>query len=184
MWVIRQSATKLISVIFMVLFVVSCTSNSVRVDYNSAIDISELRLFNIISINENDQISADRLIMQTSNIIERNALVTSGPEAADATIELDHFIEERPNDSRFSIGLGTGSYGRSSSIGVGGSVDLPLGEDMISYAVVIVNIVVENRVAWTATHSIEIEAGKATGINDAQLKALEEIFEEYPHTLK
>lgn len=184
MQTVRQSPFTFFFMVFLVLFLASCTSNSVRVDYNSAIDISQLRSFNIVSINSNDQISAERLIMQTSYILDNNGLVTSDIEATDATIELDHFLEERPNDSRFSIGLGTGSYSRSSSVRVGGSIDLPIGEDMIPYAVVIVNVVVEDRVAWTATHSIEVKTGKATGINDAQLKALKEIFEKYPQTAK
>jgi len=182
MQVVQKNSIQLLTILLIIACLAGCTSNSVRVDYNSAIDVSKLRSFNIVSINNNDQISADRLIAKTSKILDNNELVTTVSGDADGIIELDHFIEERPNDSRFSIGLGTGSYGRSSSIGVGGSIDLPIGEDMLPYAVVIVNVVVDNRVAWTATHSIEIETDEATGINDAQLKALAEIFEKYPQT--
>lgn len=159
---------------------IGCSSNSVRIDYNSAIDLSKTKTFEVSSVNLEDPISASRLILQTTRILENNGLVPSQEGKVDAIFELDHFMEERPNDSRFSIGLGTGSYGRSGGIGVGGSVDLPLGEDLIPFAVVIVNVIANDTLAWTATHSVEVDPDKSTGFADAQQKALKEIFAKYP----
>lgn len=177
---------KALDLILVITWVVSCLALSgcanrpAMIDYDKQFDFSQLRSYSVESINPQDQLSANRLIEQTKDILSDKGYLIGDVGYVDGRVEIDHFIEERANDSRFSIGLGTGSYGRSSSIGVGGSVDLPMGADIIPYAVIRVNVLVDNRTVWSAIQSAEIDPDEPNSTSMVQTEIVNDIFAKYP----
>jgi len=166
--------------VMLVLVLSGCASRSALVDLDNNTDFTQLRSFYIYSVSYDDQIGAERMVSRAQLLFEKAGALLADGEFADASVEIEHFIEEQENDSRFSIGLGTGSYSRSGSIGVGGSVDLPVSNDLIPFAVVILKVKVENKVVWQGSQRIEVKKGDSQGIAKAQIEALNDILEEYP----
>lgn len=180
--------SKLFLVIFghlmLVLILSGCASRSALVDFDKNTNFNNLRSFYVYSISEEDQIGAARIVDRAQFLFaSKGALIAEG-EFYDASVEIDHFIEEQENNSRFSIGLGTGSYSRSGSISVGGSVDLPVSNDLIPFAVVILRVIVKDKVVWQGSQRVEVEEGGTQNIGLAQIEALDDILREYPLSKK
>jgi len=116
--------------LMLVLILSGCASRLALVDFDKNTNFNNIRSFYVYSVIEEGQIGAARIVDRAQFLFaSKGALITEG-EFYDASVEIDHFIEEQENNSRFSIGLGTGSYKRSGSISVGGSVDLLVSNDL------------------------------------------------------
>lgn len=138
--------------LMLMLILSSCASQSALVDFDKNTNFAQLKTYYIYSISDDDQIGAVRIVDQAQRLFEKKgALIVEG-EFADARVEIEHFMEEQENDSRFSIGLGTGSYGRSGSIG--GSVDLPISKNLIPYAVLMLRVLVKDNVVWQGSQGL------------------------------
>jgi hypothetical protein len=178
--VINKSAMAWVLVLLLFL-VTSCSSNSVRLDTDQSTDFSRFKSYAVVSISA-DTLGANRLVSATSEFIEQNGRLVGDREFVDAVIELNHYEERRPNQSRLSIGLGTGSYGRSGGIGVGGAVNVPLGDDMLPYVIVVMKVLVQKRLVWSASNSAAIDKGTNSATANAQLDALQGLLDVFPIT--
>ncbi|GAA0860151.1 hypothetical protein [Aliiglaciecola litoralis] len=166
--------------IFVVVFTAGCASNSVRIDTDQSTNFAQIKSYAVTSINPQDNLGADRLVNSLTDFLTQNGKLVGDPGFVDATIEIDHYEQQQPNQSRLSIGLGTGSYGRSGGIGVGGSVSVPWGDDMLLYAIVVMKVLVDDRLVWSASNSAEIDTDQPSGTGDAQLKALRGLLDVFP----
>jgi hypothetical protein len=170
--------------LILLLVLTGCTSRPALVDFDKNTNFNQLRSYYIYSTSDDDQIGAERIVDQAQLLFERKGALIADAEFADARVEIEHFIEELENDSRFTIGLGTGSYGRSGSIGVGGSVDLPVSNGLIPFAVVILRVIVKDKVVWKGSQRIEVKKGGPQSIGLAQVEALDDILRKYPLSKK
>jgi hypothetical protein len=170
--------------LILVLILSGCASRAALVGFDKNTDFSQLRSFYIYSVSDDDQIGAERIVDRAQLLFESKGALIADGEFVDANVEIEHFIEEQKNGSRFSIGLGSGSYGRSGSIGVGGSVDLPVSNDLIPFAVIAVRVIANEKVVWQGIQRVEVKKGESQGVANAQFEALDDILEEYPLSKK
>jgi hypothetical protein len=170
--------------VMLVLILTGCASRAALVDFDKNTNFNQLRSFYIYSVSDEDQIGAERIVDRAQFLFENKGALIAEGEFFDARVEIEHFIEEQENDSRFSIGLGTGSYGRSGSIGMGGSVDLPISKNLIPFAVVALRVLVQDKVVWQGSQRVEVKTGGDQGIGVAQIEALDDILREYPLSKK
>ncbi len=170
----------ILSNLIILLTLSACASRAVLVDFDKNTDFEQLKTYYIYSVSHDDQIGAERLVDHAQRLLENKGALIADAEYVDASVEIEHFIEEQEKESRLSIGLGTGSFGRSGSIGVGGSVNLPLSSDAILFAVVRLKVIVKNKVVWQGNQRIEVENGVAESMGLAQTIALSDILAEYP----
>lgn len=179
-----KSFLVIFSHLMLVLILTGCASRTALVDFDKNTNFNQLRSFYIYSVSDEDQIGAVRIVDRAQFLFENKGALIAEAEFSDASVEIEHYIEEQENDSRFSIGLGTGSYGRSGSISVGGSVDLPVSNDLIPFAVVILRVIVKDKVVWQGSQRVEVEKGGNQSIGLAQIEALDDILREYPLSKK
>jgi hypothetical protein len=104
--------------------------------------------------------------------------------ASDADIIVSYSIaaEEKPNNSRFSIGLGTGSYGGRGGASIGGSVSQPIGSDMLLFNTIQIDMRApqNQQLIWRGADSFEIKGDDAQAKADAAHKLVTRILAGFP----
>ncbi|GAA6186899.1 DUF4136 domain-containing protein [Aliiglaciecola sp. NS0011-25] len=163
-------------------FLSACSSNNIVMDTDQNTNFGTFKSYSVISRNVEDSLSANRIITQVSQFLEANNKLIGDLGYTDAVVELDHYIDYRDNDSSFSIGLGTGSYGRSGGVSVGGGVSLPIGSDQIPVAVVSMKVLVNDRLVWSATNSHDFKTDNSASLAKAQRVVVKELLERFPLT--
>lgn len=161
-----------------------CISNSLQLQHDQNVSFGEVLSYAVSSADPNPSLSSQKLIESTHEYLENNGKLMGDIGFVDAQIEIDHFEQERPNENRLSIGLGTGSYGRSGGISFGTAVSVPLGSDTIQHAVVVMRVLVEGNLVWAASSSKEIDGDNQSDLIVAQLEALEQLLRAFPITRK
>ncbi|GAB2687622.1 DUF4136 domain-containing protein [Aliiglaciecola aliphaticivorans] len=158
----------------------ACSSNNIVMDTDQNTNFGAFKSYSVVSRNQEDSLSANRLISQVSQFLEANNKLVGDVGYTDALVELDHYIDYRENDSSFSIGLGTGSFGRSGGVSIGGGVSLPIGADQISVAVVSMKVLINDRLVWSATNHHDFKTDNSASLAKAQTVAINELLERFP----
>ncbi|GAC15807.1 DUF4136 domain-containing protein [Aliiglaciecola lipolytica] len=174
------NATRIFILVTGLLVISACSSNNIVMDTDQNTNFTKIKSYSVMSRNTDDTLSAERLISQVSQFLQSNNKLVGDSGFTDAVIELDHYINYRDNDSSFSIGLGTGSFGRSGGVSVGGGVSVPIGSDQIPIAVVSMKVLVEGRLVWSATNSHDFKTDNASSMAKAQQEATSELLQRLP----
>ncbi|MEP4890079.1 MAG: DUF4136 domain-containing protein [Aliiglaciecola sp.] len=172
--------TLILSLGLALMFISACSSNNIVMDTDQNTNFGNFKSYSVISKNTEDSLSANRLISQVSQFLEANNKLIGDVGYTDAVVELDHYIDYRDNDSSFSIGLGTGSFGRSGGVSIGGGVSLPIGSDQIPVAVVSMKVLVNDRLVWSATNNHDFKTDNSGSLAKAQSVAIEQLLERFP----
>ncbi len=177
---IKHSLTYSLSLLVL-LNVLGCTSNSMQLHHDQNVSFADVDSYYVSSVNNQQDGITVALQQITLDFLDSHGKLVADIEAVDAHFEIDHYEQERPNDSHLSIGLGTGSYGRSGGISIGTNVIVPIGADTLLYAGVTVRIMVAGNLVWSATSYREIAD---SDILKAKSEALSEIIANFPISRK
>lgn len=171
---------KKVLLICMFIGVTGCAKQAVTPDYDPDYNFSNIQQLTIVA-NDADGNPSHRHIalLLEQALIAANIKVSA---SSDIKLLVDAFIEERPNDQAVSIGLGTGTSSRNSSIGIGTSVRIPIGDDTVEWQVIQLDLVDNNQVIWTARDDAKLKVKDGKGRHEAQQYIIGRLLENFPLT--
>lgn len=178
-----KSITAITACLLMCLSLAACSSRP-YVDYDTDFDFANAQRYFIIPTEISDQpIMGPRVAAAIDGDLSDKGL-SPARSRADADIAITYSVTaaEKPNTSRVSIGLGTGSYGGRGGASVGGSVSKPIGADMLLYNTIQIDMYPADseRLVWRSSDSFEIKGADAQKIAQAAQKLVTRILADFP----
>jgi hypothetical protein len=153
----------------------SACSSKPYIDYDTDYNFGRATSYFIITTtgneNENEPLMASRVQAAIDSELKTLGLSPAiSRQQADLAVSYSLTSEDRPNNNRVSVGMGTGSYGRSSGISVGGSVSRPVGGDTRRYIVIQIDMHPgsQERLIWRSRDALELRGDPARRAEDAQ----------------
>ena len=149
-----------IVILLMSLLTVACASKP-RQDYDTNYDFSQLQQFTTLSPqNITDPLSARRIESAIEASLTAQGF-TNTTESPQFSVTYSFNVEDKPKNSGISIGLGTGSWGRSGGVSVGTSVGVPLGSDSDKIQLIQIDIIdiASNRLIWRGSDKFDFNNG-------------------------
>lgn len=179
----RQLTTSAFALIILCLSLVACSSKP-YVDYDTSFGFAQASKFYVIPTEiTNEPLMGPRVAAAiTADLTAKGMAAAESRQAADIAITYNITAEEKPNTSRVSIGMGTGSYGGGGGASVGGSVSRPVGSDMLLYNTVQVDMFPadSDRLIWRSSDSFEVKGADAQQKADAVSKIVTRILADFP----
>ncbi len=157
----------------------ACAGKPPRTDYAVDFDFSRLENFTMLPAPASDDpISAERISNQISRDLQNKGF-KEYPRATDFLVGFSLSTGDKPDESNVSIGLGTGSWGRSGGISVGTAVDLPTSKNVKEQEVDIRIYDPSRRLIWRGTDSYDFKDGGEKKATAAQ-KTVDKILAQFP----
>ena len=183
MYITLSRARGIIAALCCSLLLVGCSSKP-TIDYDTGFDFTAAKSFYIIPTKiENEPLMGPRIAAAiNSDLVAKGLSAAQSREQADIAISYNITAEEKPNNSRISIGLGTGGYGRGGGASVGGSVSKPIGSDMLLYNTVHIDMFPgdSDSLIWRSSDSFEIKGVDAQKKSDAAQALVTRILQPFP----
>jgi len=138
----------------------SACSSKPKNDYDLNYDFTALHSFSQLTPKPTDDpLSAQRIQVEINNQLTQKGFIEN-TEAPDFNVAYTLLTQDKPKDSGLSIGLGTGTFGRSGGIGIGTSVGVPLGSDTAKIQTIQIDIVNPKTKAliWCGSDNFDFDA--------------------------
>ena len=169
--------------LFLTAMLLSACASTPKTDYDLQFDFTKLKRFEQLNtVQSDDPLSAQRIQQDIYQSLTQKGFEPVD-DMADFHITYAFKTEEKPRDSGLSIGLGTGSWGKSGGVSIGTSVGVPLGRDVKQIQTIQIDIIEpqSNRLIWRGTESFEFDSG---GEDKAERtsKTVEKILSAFPPT--
>ena len=169
---------------FAVLFVTACSSSGPVVDYDTGYNFSGIQSFSVLVSDEAEAKIVDRRLEAaiTQSLQSNGWLAIDDEQAdnADIKVRFSHFMQEQPNNQRMTIGLGTGSYGRSGGVSVGGSVNVPVGDQVKNYQTIQIEFISDTQIVWRGSSSARVNLNNAEQVKQVQEALITDILRQFP----
>ena len=149
------------SLVLMPLLLLVACSSTPKNDYDLNYDFSSLKSFSQLEPSHNsDPLSTSRIQQAIANSLGNQGFVAQA-ENGDFNVTYGFKVEDKPKDSGFSIGLGTGSWGSSGGASIGTSVDVPVGSDTAKIQTIQIDIIdpKTNQLIWRGTDTFNFDDG-------------------------
>lgn len=159
----------------------SACSSKPKNDYDLNYDFSTLHNFaQLTPSSTDDPLSAQRIQVEINTQLRQKGFVEN-PTAPDFNVAYALLTQDKPKDSGLSIGLGTGTFGHSGGIGVGTSVDVPIGSDTAKIQTIQIDIIdpKTNKLIWRGSDKYDFDAGGNEKAQDTA-KAVSRILAQFP----
>lgn len=168
---------KNLALAFIGFLIFSCSTQTVSVDYDRNQDFSQLKDFHY-EFAENSMSELDLHRIQNAVNQELNLKGMSFNENSEVKIKIipEEYISES-RDSNVGIGVGGGSYGFGTSVGM----SIPINSEKLNqqYLVSIYNS--ENQLVWDGRLEIQMPANAGPETIDANVqKGVQKLFKKYP----
>ena len=170
---------QLFAILLSVILLSACAGQPPRTDYAVDFDFSKLENFTLLPAPQNDDpISAERISNQISRDLQNKGF-RDYPRAPDFLVGFSLSTADKPDDSNVSIGIGTGTWGRSGGISVGTAVDLPTSKETKEQIIDIRIYDPSRRLIWRGTDGYDFKEGGEKKAASAQ-KAVAKILAQFP----
>ncbi|WP_340063525.1 DUF4136 domain-containing protein [Ascidiimonas aurantiaca] len=162
----------------LVLFFVSCSSPRVVFDYDKKVDFTNYRSYNYYPDMETgmNQLDDKRLVRSMDSILQERGF----SRVKDPDIYINIISEEYESQNPASIGIGLGSGGRNSGIGVSGGI--PVGSVSLTQELVFDIIDVKrNELLWQATAKSKVSKTYTPLQREKYFRSIvEKVFNQFP----
>lgn len=183
MHITLSRARGVIVVLYTSLMLVACSSKP-YIDYDTGFNFAAADSFYIIPTEIPDEpLMGPRIAAAiNSELVARGLSEAASRDQADIAISYSISAEEKPNNSRISIGVGTGGYSRGGGASVGGSVSKPIGGDMLLYNTVQIDMFPgdSDSLIWRSSDSFEIKGVDAQKKAEAAQSLVSRILQPFP----
>ena len=183
MHITLSTARGVIAALCCTLLLVGCSSKP-YIDYDTGFDFTTARSFYIIPTEIPDEPLMGPRVAAAINtdLVAKGLSAAPSREQADIAIGYSISAEEKPNNSRISIGVGTGGYSRGGGASVGGSVSKPIGSDMLLYNTVQIDMFPgdSDSLIWRSSDSFEIKGVDAQKKSEAAQSLVTRILQPFP----
>lgn len=156
---------------------ISCSTQTVSVDYDRNQDFSQLKDFRYEFI-ENTMSELDISRIQTAINQELSTKGMSFNESSSVKIKIipEEYVSES-HDSNVGIGVGGGSYGFGTSVGM----SIPINSEKLNQRYLISIYNPKNQLVWDGRLEIQMPANVGSGTIDANVqKGVQKLFKKYP----
>lgn len=131
-------------------------------------------------LNSLNQSIESHILAAITTGLQQKGLNPASQEDADIKISFFPSTENKEGGSSLSIGLGTGSYGRSGGISIGGIFSIPVGEQVTEYQNLQIDMMQNSSVIYSAVGSTKLAAADRITAQEALTKLVSELLEPYP----
>ncbi len=162
---------------FIAFLVVSCSTQTVSVDYDRSQDFYQLKDFHYEFVeNTMSELDIDRIQAAVNKELGIKGMNFNENSAVKIKIIPEEFISESQN-SQIGIGVGGGNHGFGTSVGIG----IPINSEKLNqkYLVSIFNS--ENQLVWDGRLEIQMPSSASPETIDANVqKGVKKLFKNYP----
>lgn len=173
----------LIPVLLWVAAALAACAPKPTVDYDTGYPFAAARSFYIIPNRiDNEPLMGPRVEQAIRGELGARGLSEADTRAgADIAVQYSVTPEQRPNNTRVSIGLGTGGYGSRGGASVGGSVSAPIGGDTLLFNLVRIDLFPGDRdqLIWRSSEAFEVRGTPQRRADDAQ-RTVQRLLSRFP----
>ncbi|WP_100658009.1 DUF4136 domain-containing protein [Alteromonas flava] len=155
-----------------------CANKKVITDRDPNFDFTQIKSVNVLAMDDAEYLALPYVHELLKSKLRKNFVTIT--EDANALLQFSVYVEERTNDQSISIGLGSQSGGRHSSIGIGTSVNLPIGDRTVDWQIMQLDLIVDQQVVWTAQDEAKISIRDGKGMNELHNKMLDRLLKQFP----
>lgn len=164
-----------------------CASTGPDVNYDKALDFSQLHTFTIIP---SDNTTAPTLMLHVEKAIEQ-VLISRGlqkvvqgssenTESSDIEVSFIASSMTKEDGTTLNVGLGTGSYSRSGSISLGSIFSIPIGDQVSLHQTLQIDITKDSQIIYSASGSVEIDSKDTISIQQKLDELVESLLASFP----
>ncbi len=184
MYQLASSAGRGCTRLLFCLVLVSCGSKP-HTDYDTGYNFAAIQRYFLESrVDKEQPLMESRIAAAISaELITKGLTLASTAADANVLVRYSFAAEEKPNNSRISIGLGSGSYGGRGGASIGGSVSAPIGQSMLLYNTIQLDMLDarSGQLIWRGSDSFEVKGeADAQILNDATGATVARILEAFP----
>lgn len=168
---------KNLALVFIGFFIFSCSTQTVAVDYDRNQDFSQLKDFRYELVeNSMSELDLNRIQNAINQELSLKGMTFNENSAVKIKIVPEEYISET-RDSNVGIGVGGGSYGFGTSVGM----SIPINSEKLNQRYLVSIFNVENQLVWDGRLDIQMpaNAGPET-INSNIQKGVQKLFKKYP----
>ncbi len=159
------------------ILVVSCSTQTVSVDYDRQQDFSQLNEYKFEFV-ENTMSELD--INRIQSAVQQELTLKGMQFNENATVKIKIVPEEyisESRDSQVGIGLGGGNYGFGTSVGM----SIPIHSEKLNQRYLVSIFNPDNQLVWDGRLDIQMPAHAGPEIIDANVKkGVQKLFKKYP----
>lgn len=168
---------KNLAFVFIGFLIFSCSTQTVSVDYDRNQDFSQLKDFRYeLEENSMSELDLNRIQNAINQELSLKGMTFNESSAVKIKIVPEEYISET-RDSNVGIGVGGGSYGFGTSVGM----SIPINSEKLNqrYLVSIYNP--NGQLVWEGRLEIQMPANASPSTVDANvLKGVQKLFKKYP----
>jgi len=157
--------------------VISCSTQTVSVDYDRNQDFSQLKDFHYEFVeNTMSELDINRIRNAINQELETKGMSFNESSAVKIKIVPEEYISET-RDSNVGIGVGGGSYGFGTSVGM----SIPINSEKLNQQYLVSIFNPDNQLVWDGRLEIQMPANASPETIDANvLKGVRKLFKKYP----
>ena len=162
------------------IFMLGCAAKP-EINMRDELDFSAIHTFYIQPpLNPLNQTMENHIASVITSVLQQKGLQPASQEDADMEISFFPNIENKDEGTTLSIGLGTGTYGRSGGISIGGIFSIPVGEQVSQYQNLQIDMKQKGTVIYSAVGSAKLEAADRITAQEALTTLVSELLAPYP----
>ena len=168
---------KNLALVFIVFWIVSCSTQTVSIDYDRNQDFSQLKDYRFELVeNSMSELDMNRIQNAINQELSLKGMVFNENSAVKIKIVPEEYISET-RDSNVGIGVGGGSYGFGTSVGM----SIPINSEKLNQQYLVSIFNVENQLVWDGRLDIQMPANAGPETIDANVqKGVQKLFRKYP----
>lgn len=157
--------------------VISCSTQIVSVDYDRNQDFSQIKDFHYEFVeNTMSELDINRIRNAINQELETKGMSFNENSAVRIKIVPEEYISET-RDSNVGIGVGGGSYGFGTSVGM----SIPINSEKLNQQYLVSIFNPDNQLVWDGRLEIQMPANASPETIDANVqKGVRKLFKKYP----
>lgn len=168
---------KNLALAFIGFLIFSCSTQTVSVDYDRNQDFSQLKDYRFELVeNSMSELDMNRIQNAINQELSLKGMVFNENSAVKIKIVPEEYISET-RDSNVGIGVGGGSYGFGTSVGM----SIPINSEKLNQQYLVSIFNVKNQLVWEGRLDIQMPANAGPEVIDANVqKGVQKLFKKYP----
>jgi hypothetical protein len=165
-----------------VLLITACASNKPQINVDENQNFAQINTFYVQAPTTqiNDTLKA-HLEATISDALRAKGLTSESEENADVIVGYFPSTSSKEDGTSLSLGLGTGSYGRSGGISLGSIFNIPVGEQVSLHQTLQIDIVKNGQFIYSASGSIELEKKDSISVQQKLDELVTTLLAQYPN---
>lgn len=168
-------------VIMTTLFLSACASNKPQINVDEEQNFTQINTFYVQApaTQINDTLKA-HLETTISEVLRAKGLTSEPEENADVIVGYLPSTSSKEDGTTLSLGLGTGSYGRSGGISLGSIFNIPVGEQVSLHQTLQIDVVRNGQFIYSASGSVELEKKDSISVQQKLDELVNTLLAQYP----